>query len=227
MTPQLIDKGKIYFYILLLLVLLSMHNKNSINYMSNLFKVQKIKINSDLDENSNKEIINSLNKFYNNNILLINEKDIKETLDSFNLISEYNVKKEYPSSISLNLKKTNLLASFIENNQLIYLGENGKKIKTKLYENNLPVIFGKFNIEEFLNLRQKLVLNKFEIKNFNKFYCFKSKRWDLLYKNKVLIKLPINDIDISIEQLKKLIKDPNLIKVKTIDLRIKDKIIIS
>jgi len=132
MTPQLIDKGKIYFYILLLLVLLSMHNKNSINYMSNLFKVQKIKINSDLDENSNKEIINSLNKFYNNNILLINEKDIKETLDSFNLISEYNVKKEYPSSISLNLKKTNLLASFIENNQLIYLGENGKKIKTKL-----------------------------------------------------------------------------------------------
>ena len=127
MTPQLIDKGKIYFYILLLLVLLSMHNKNSINYMSNLFKVQKIKVNSDLDENSNKEIINSLNKFYNNNILLINEKDIKETLDSFNLISEYNVKKEYPSSISLNLKKTNLLASFIENNQLIYLGENGKK----------------------------------------------------------------------------------------------------
>ena len=105
MMPQLIDKGKIYFYILLLLVLLSMHNKNSINYMSNLFKVQKIKINSDLDENSNKEIINSLNKFYNNNILLINEKDIKETLDSFNLISEYNVKKEYPSSISLNLKK--------------------------------------------------------------------------------------------------------------------------
>ena len=127
MMPRLIDKGKIYFYILLLLVLLSMHNKNSINYMSNLFKVQKIKINSDLDENSNKEIINSLNKFYNNNILLINEKDIKETLDSFNLISEYNVKKEYPSSISLNLKKTNLLASFIENNQLIYLGENGKK----------------------------------------------------------------------------------------------------
>ena len=227
MTPQLIDKGKIYFYILLLLVLLSMHNKNSINYMSNLFKVQKIKINSDLDENSNKEIINSLNKFYNNNILLINEKDIKETLDSFNLISEYNVKKEYPSSISLNLKKTNLLASFIENNQLIYLGENGKKIKTKLYENNLPVIFGKFNIEEFLNLRQKLILNNFEINNFNKFYCFKSKRWDLLYKNKVLIKLPINDIDISIGQLKKLIKDPNLIKVKTIDLRIKDKIIIS
>ena len=129
--------------------------------------------------------------------------------------------------MKLNLKKTNLLASFIENNQLIYLGENGKKIKTKLYENNLPVIFGKFNIEEFLNLRQKLVLNKFEIKNFNKFYCFKSKRWDLLYKNKVLIKLPINDIDISIEQLKKLIKDPNLIKVKIIDLRIKDKIIIS
>ena len=227
MTPQLIDKGKIYFYILLLLVLLSMRNKNSINYMSNLFKVQKIKINSDLDENSNKEIINSLNKFYNNNILLINEKDIKETLDSFNLISEYNVKKEYPSSISLNLKKTNLLASFIENNQLIYLGENGKKIKTKLYENNLPVIFGKFNIEEFLNLRQKLILNNFEINNFNKFYFFKSKRWDLLYKNKVTIKLPINDIDISIEQLKKLIKDPNLIKVKTIDLRIKDKIIIS
>ena len=227
MMPRLIDKGKIYFYILLLLVLLSMHNINSINYMSNLFKVQKIKINSDLDENSNKEIINSLNKFYNNNILLINEKDIKETLDSFNLISEYNVKKEYPSSISLNLKKTNLLASFIENNQLIYLGENGKKIKTKLYENNLPVIFGKFNIEEFLNLRQKLILNNFEINNFNKFYFFKSKRWDLLYKNKVTIKLPINDIDLSIEQLKKLIKDPNLIKVKTIDLRIKDKIIIS
>ena len=40
MTHQLIDKGRIYFYLVLLLVLLSIHNKNTINAISNFLKLQ-------------------------------------------------------------------------------------------------------------------------------------------------------------------------------------------
>tara|TARA_B100001121_G_scaffold48351_1_gene41744 strand:+ start:4266 stop:4946 length:681 start_codon:yes stop_codon:yes gene_type:complete len=224
---QLIDKGKIYFYVIILFILLSIHNKNSIYYFSNFFKIQRIILNSDLDENYNKEIINSLNKYYNFNIYTINQDDLIETFDKYNLINEFSVKKVYPSSIQIHLKKTNLLASFIENNQKIYLGENGKKIKKKLDNNDLPKIFGKFKIDEFFNLRNQLIKNGFNISNFNKFYCFKSNRWDLVYKDQLLIRLPISEIDLSISKLKTFIEDPNLKNIKTIDMRIKNKIIIS
>ena len=39
--------------------------------------------------------------------------------------------KEYPSVIKIDLKKTNILAYYFDNNQKTFLGENGKKITNK------------------------------------------------------------------------------------------------
>jgi len=41
---QLIDKSKIYLYIFLLLILLSLHNINLISNIDNYFKIDKINI---------------------------------------------------------------------------------------------------------------------------------------------------------------------------------------
>ena len=225
--PRLIDRSKIYFYLVLLSILLSIHNINLINYINNFFKIQEIILKGDIEENLNQEIINFLNKFYNYNILLINSEELENILNSYNIISEYSVKKEYPSVIKIYLKETNILASFIENNQKIYLGENGKKINKTITNNNLPIIFGKFKIENFINLRRKLIDSGFNINNFDEFYSYNSNRWDLVYNNQILIKLPSNELDFSINLLKKIIEDASLEDVKIIDLRIKNKIIIS
>ena len=124
---QLIDRSKIYVYLALLLILLSVHNLNSINFINNFFKIKKIIVNNDIDENLNKEILASLNKFYNLNIFSLNSDEIRNVLDNFSIISEYKIKKEYPSVIKINLKKTNILAYYFDNNQKTFLEKMEKK----------------------------------------------------------------------------------------------------
>ena len=57
MMLQLIDRSKIYLYLALLLILLSVHNLNSINFINNFFKIKKIIVNNGIDESLDKEIL--------------------------------------------------------------------------------------------------------------------------------------------------------------------------
>ncbi len=228
MMPQQIDKGKIYLYFILLFILLSVHNVNSTNSISNYFKIKKIEITSNTNENLNNKILLSLNSFYNSNIFALKSNDIKVFLDKFNIISEYKVKKIYPSIIKIELKETNILAYFFDNNEKIFIGENGKKIKEiKFSKDNLPLIVGKVKIENFLTLRKYIIDNGFNFNDFNTFYFYKSYRWDLVYKNKLTIKLPTDNPGYSINLLKKIIDTKNIKDLKIIDLRIKNRIILS
>ena len=112
MTLQSIDKGKIYLYFFLLFFLLSIHNINSLKFVKNFFKINKIILESELDENLNEKIYNSMHQFYNYNIFSINADEIREKLNEFNSISEYRVKKEFPSVIKIELKLTEILAYY-------------------------------------------------------------------------------------------------------------------
>tara|TARA_Y100000590_G_scaffold250681_1_gene281591 strand:- start:928 stop:1611 length:684 start_codon:yes stop_codon:yes gene_type:complete len=225
---RLIDKGKIYLYLFLLLILLSIHNVNSTDSIDNFFKIKKIIIIGNIEENLNHEISKSLDKFYNFNIFFIKSDEIKKKLDNFKIISEYKIKKEYPSVIKIDLKETSILAYYFENNQKIYIGENGKKIKVKKFaSDDLPLIVGKVDIEHFLDLKEKLKKNGFKLNDFEKFYLFKSNRWDLLYKNKIIVKLPIDDLDFSLKLFKNIVESSNIKELKVIDLRIKKRIILS
>ena len=148
MMLRLIDRSKIYFYLALLLVLLSTHNLNSINSANEYFKVKKIVLKGNIEENLNREISTSLDKFYNYNIFSINSEEIKNILSNFNIISEYKIKKEYPSVIRIDLKKTNIIAYYYDKNQKIYIGNNGKKIKkNNLKSKDLPSIEGQVDIK--------------------------------------------------------------------------------
>ena len=228
MMLQFIGRSKIYIYLALLFILLSIHNLNSIIFINNFFKIKKIIINHSIEENLNQEILSSLNKFYGFNIFSINSVEISNVLNNFNIIGEYEIKKEYPSAIKIELKKTSILAYFFENNQKTYLGENGKKIIDKKFvTTKLPLIVGHVDVKKFLDLKRKLISNGFKLNDFDKFYFYKSNRWDLLYKNKIIIKLPIDDVDISINLLRDIIQTKNMKNINTIDLRIRNRVIIS
>ena len=225
---QLIDRGKIYFYIALLLILLSIHNLNSINFLNNFFKIKKIHLISDIEKSLGEEIAASLNNFYNFNIFSINSSEIHQILDDYNFIDEYKIRKEYPSVIKIELKQTKILAYFFEDGEKILIGENKKKIRNNETDlDNLPFIVGKVNINEFFVLKKKLIENGFELNDFDTFYFFKSKRWDLSYKDKIIVKLPIKDIDFSLTLFRGMLENSSTQGVKVIDLRIKNSIIIS
>ena len=226
--PQLIDKSKIYFYLSLLLILLSVHNLNIINFFNNFFKINKIELSGNIDNSLQQEVMLSLVKFYNYNIFSKNLDEIKHNLDNFEIIGEYNIKKEYPSVIKLDLKKTNILAYFFENNQRFFLGENGKKIKQNINLNDkLPLIVGEVDIQKFLNLKKILNKQGFNLNDFDKFYYFKSNRWDLIYKDKLLLKLPDRNLEFSINLFKQIIENHDINDLNVIDLRIENKIIYS
>ena len=108
------------------------------------------------------------------------------------------------------------------------LGENGKKItKVKLIDDDLPIIIGQVNIKKFLDFKNKLINAGFDFNDINKFYSYRSNRWDISYKNKIIIKLPSDELDNSLRILKNIIEKSNLRDVKVIDLRIKKRIILS
>ena len=227
MMHRLIDRGKIYFYLVLLLILLSIHNLNLVNNINNFFKIKKIILISNIEEALNQEISNSLDKYYSRNIFSLDSGDIKTMLDKFNIISEYKIKKEYPSVIKINLIETKILAYYLENNQKIYVGENGKKIRKKqIVSNDLPIIEGEVDIKKFLKLKKALINNGFKLNDFIIFYFNKSNRWDLVYNNQIIVKLPIDEINYSISLFKDIIESSNIDEIKIIDLRIKNRIVL-
>ena len=228
MMLQLIDRRKIYFYLALLLILISTHNLNSINSTNEYFKVKKIVLKGNIEKNLNQEILTSLNKFYNYNIFSINSEEIKKILNNFNIISEYKVKKEYPSVLRIDLKETNILAYYYDKSKKIYIGDNGKKIeKINFVSTDLPLIEGRVDIKQFLDLKKKLINNGFKLNDFRKLYFFKSTRWDLLLKNEILVKLSADDVEFSLSLLKRIIQSSNINDIKIIDLRIKNRVILS
>ena len=227
MMLQSTDKRKIYFYLFLFIILLSIHNINSIEKFDKFFKIKSINLKSDIEDKLNKEITNSLNQFYNRNIFSLSINEISNIFRKYNIISEFKVRKKYPASIDIELKKTNILAYYISDNKKIYLGENGKQIKKNNINYNLPLIVGDIKIEKFIGLKNNLTKQGFIFENFNKFYYFKSERWDLLYKNKLLIKLPSNNLEKSLLILKDTIKNINIDNIRIIDLRIGETIILS
>ncbi len=225
---QSIDKKKIYFYFFLLLILLSIHNQNFINSLNNFFKIKKIIISKNIDESLNNKINKELSKFYNFNIFFINTQDLKDILDNFNIISEYNVKKEYPSALKIDLKKTDIVAYYFKNNHKVFVGENGKEIKDiKIKNKNIPIIEGKINIEKLLSLNNLLKSNDLVLYDFIKFYLHKSNRWDLIYKKNITIKLPVDNLEFAIDLLKNIINSDKINNIKIIDLRIKNNIVLS
>ncbi len=225
--PLQIDKRKLLLYFVFILFLSSFHNFNTIGALQNFFKIKEIRLSTSFQDNKKIEIKNSLNNLYNLSIFSINPDEIQNILNSFELIHEYKVKKEYPSIIKIEIKETPILAYYFENNKLFYIGENGKRIKKSFnHSKDIPLIFGKVEIEEFLKLKEKLIKNGFSLNDFKEIYFFKSKRWDLIFKNDLIIKLPIENVDISLKRLKKIFKNTNFNNLKIIDLRISNRIIL-
>ena len=226
--PQLIDKKKLYLYFVFIFFLLIFDNLNLIYSISNFFKIKKIIITNKITQDIKNEISFTLNKFYNLNIFSLKPDAIKSELNKFNIIDNYEIKKEYPSKIKIEITETNILAYYFDNNSKVFLGKNGKKIKKNIINGeNLPLIIGNFETKNFLDLKEKLNINGFKLNEINKFYFYNSNRWDLEFKSGILVKLPIDEFEKSLSLLKDILKISKLNDIKIIDLRIKKKIILS
>ena len=216
----------IFCYILILLFLTTLNNKNFSDAIVELFKIKQIKITG-IDFNSEKEIYNLFNQFNNKNLISIDKQTILEIINSSEIIENYSVIKKLPSTLILNLEQTKFLASFFKNGKKYYLGSNGREILSEKYNNNsdIPIIYGKFNSKNFLELLSQIEKNNISINDIKQFYYFQSNRWDFKTKNDVLVKLPNTNLD-RVLKLYLFLQEKNE-KKKIIDLRVSNQVIIT
>ena len=225
---QSISKKRIYFYLFILLILSSTFNFDLISNFKNLNLVNNINIVG-LSKKETYILEKNLEFFKKKNILFISKDEVAQRLNSNSFLDDYTVVKILPSKLLVKVNKTEFIGTTLFNGEKFYIGKNGKLTKVSLVEKefNLPKVFGNFQVIELLNLQKILRLNDFDLNKIIKYSYFKSNRWDIEFDNKTIVMLPSFNFEKSLQNYKSFIKKNEIKLGQLIDLRMRDKIIIS
>ena len=223
MMPQ--QKGKkILFYISIFLIVGSINN---ISFTKVKFdKIEDIKI-SGLNENENLNLLQNIQGLNLKNLFFLNENEISKIISSNSLVENFEIFKKYPYTLDIKIEKTNSIAKVKKNGKILIVGSNGKLSDTKYSEKELPFIFGKPEIKEFIKFTNLIEQSKFSFDEIKNFYFFPSKRWDLELKNNIILKLSKDHTRVSLNQAFEVLNDNNFNNIKVIDARIKNQIILN
>jgi len=225
---QSISKKRIYFYLLILLLLSSTFNFNIISKITKLNLINHINILG-LNEKEKNILEKNLEIFINKNIFLISREEVDKRIKINNFLDSYNIVKVFPSKLLVNVIKTEFVGKTILDGKKFYIGKNGKLTKIFLVEKeyNLPQVFGNFEVNEFLKLQEILNTNGFNLSKIKKYYYYKSNRWDIEYNYDIVLMLPSRNIKKSLKNYRSLLKVNKIIPGHLIDLRMKNKIILT
>ncbi len=212
----------IYFFLFLLIGTLNNKNLNNIDFG----KVNEINVKG-LDEKNNFQLQNDIDLLKSNNLFFLNKMKISEIINNNSLVESYSVFKKYPSSLKISVNKTIFLARLKQNNKNFLLGSNGKLTETSEKKGDLPFIFGDFKIINFLELKKAIDQTTFDFYQIKRLLFFKSGRWDIETKDGLLIKLPKEDLKNSLELFMDFLNQNDVLKIKKIDLRQHNQIIIN
>ena len=217
-------KGKkilIYFFLLLIV--------GSINNIKlNNLKFTEINIEiTGIEESEKKIILENINNLNLSNYFFINRIEILKIINSISLVEKFSFLKKYPDTLKIKIQQTKFLAKINYKGKEYFVGENGKLIKSTFSNKNLPYIFGKPDINEFLLFKKIIDQSKLSYKEIKNFYFFPSKRWDIELRNNTLIKLSKNTNIDSINTVFKFLGDKNFDNLNIVDARINNQIILN
>ena len=102
-------KVKLFFYLILFILLSTQITKNQNIIKYSTTTVNYIKVIGMSYEN-NLKVSESLNSLLFQNIFFINKSDINNILKDNNLIESFYIKKFYPNEIKISIKQADLLA---------------------------------------------------------------------------------------------------------------------
>ena len=179
MLQQIDKKQKLFIYFFLLILLTTFNNLSLINSEYLKLKINQIKV-SGLNVENNLKISEDFNKLlYQKNIFLISKDNFASILKKNNSIHSFKVRKIYPNSIEVQVKKTELLAITNYNKTKFGIGSNGKLINFESSNKNLPYVFGKIKIRNFIEFTKIITKSKFNFEEISELYFFPSGRWDI------------------------------------------------
>ena len=216
---------KILIYLFLLFLVGSINNIhiNNLNFLS----VKEINVTG-LENKENSTLSKKIERLLKlDNIYLINKKDLNTLIESNNLVEKYFIFKRYPSSLNINIDKTNFLAKISKNGKIYDLASNGKLIENRHSNRQLPFVFGNPEIVEFFNIKKIIDESQISFEEIESLYFFLSKRWDLELRNNTIIRLPNDNIKESLKLASEFLHNNEFKDIKIIDARIKNQIILN
>ena len=214
-------KNYIFFYLIIFLILSSIHNSNF--KKNNFFIVKKVEVIG-LDKSNNYLLEKRLVDLIGSNIFSVNKESF-EFFSTMNLIKNFNVKKVYPNKIKVYLQSAEAVSIVKYLNELFILGNNGKILNFKDLPKNVPEVSGTNDIKKIFQTLKIIDKSNIDVENINKISFFPSGRINIELNNKTKIKFPINS---KVEDLNfglKLIESEKFNKSKILDLRIPNKVI--
>ncbi len=217
---------KRFIFAFVLLILLSTYNLQNHYSISSKFYIKKIIVENNFILKE-EDIIQNLLFLYKTNLFFLGEKKLKHQINKMDFVESFKIKKIFPNTIKIEIYEKKPIAILQKKERRYYYTNKDEIVDFKTLENykNLPVIFG--NEKDFKILYTNLKKTNFPIKTIEKFFLYKSKRWDLLTTNNITIKLPINEYNKSLNNFIKITKNKNLNKYKTFDYRINGQLILN
>jgi cell division septal protein FtsQ len=227
MMHQLIGK-KYLIYIFFFIILTTFNNINLSKL--EIFKIKEIDI-IDQDVKIDNSVIQNLKEklkiFKNENIFFIDKKKIASQISKNGWISNFSIKKKYPSKLIINFKKAKLIANISIANEIYYLGSNFKLIKSETHFENLPNISGNPKLADLKIFIEKLQLSKLNYQTISYIDYIKSGRWNIKTDKNITIKLPDNNVIKYLNFANEILENEEIIIKNTINLTVKDQMIIN
>ena len=221
---HLLISKKIVIYLLVFCFLVSINNIPIMNL--DFPKISKIEING-LNFDERKKIENIIYDSNFKNIFHLDKEYLKKKINSINIIEQFEIFKNYPSTLKIFIVKTKILAQTKRNGYDYLIGSNGKLIENKDFILEIPFIFGDLDISEFLKLKMKIDGSLFEFSEISNLYLYKSNRWDIETRNGNLIKLPKNNIEAILNLYVRMSNEKKINGKTIVDFRQKNQIILN
>lgn len=179
------------------------------------------------------EIAKIINKYLSESIFLIPLNDISNEIINLKWVKGVNLSTNLKNKIKVEILEYEPVGLYLFNDRIFYFSKEGKvvdKYNDKL--NDKFIIFsGKDALIHALELLKIIdSLNHTELTNIEEAIYVNERRWNIKFKNKIVVFLSENNIQSSLNNYIKLIKklkEGKIFSISTIDLRNNNKAIIN
>ena len=224
-----------YINLILLILLISIFTMFLvINFnpylLNNFFEVKDIRING--TEKTNPDELRQILTPNLNNLISFDKDHAKSLLEQVGWVKRVNIKKIYPNTLIINIIETDPFAIYYDNQNNYLIDIDGQIISSNpdinVYK-NLLIVRGEDAKTKLNEIIKEINIYFPDVRNqINELEFIEKRRWNLFLSDNLLIKLPDTDVKESLNNLKKLFEDKQVLEsnIIEVDLRIKGRAVI-
>ena len=198
--------------------------------LNNFFEVKDIRING--TEKTNPDELRQILTPNLNNLISFDKDHAKSLLEQVGWVKRANIKKIYPNTLIINIIETDPFAIYYDNQNNYLIDIDGQIISSNpdinVYK-NLLIVRGEDAKTKLNEIIKEINIYFPDVRNrINELEFIEKRRWNLFLSGNLLIKLPDTDVKESLNNLKKLFEDKQVLEsnIIEVDLRIKGRAVI-